>query len=599
MRSLYSGVAGLKTHQSKMDVIGNNIANVNTVAFKSSSVTFQDIMYQTQSGASGATATVGGINAQQTGLGVSTGSTKMSIDSAGAAQSTGEAFDIKLTDSQSTNFFIVNNGNQNMFTRAGSFYIDGAGNLAMTSTGYLVQGWQAVEDSDGSIRIQKDKVSALRIMQPSNLTSSPEATENATVSGIIDKNDSSITSNDGYYMSLGFYDSLGYLYTAKFAVKAYDVDNYEYTASLVSIIDDKNNDILAQFTAGDGNTLDEIFGSEVSTAKDSFTLGSKFSYAGNTISTTFNNTEYELDVTTATPVKYTSGIATNDYKDTYKTTGESQDMRGYVFTDPTNPTQTLFISLADMGYGVNARTEFGTDKRTFAQIMDDPQSKTNTSTGETVTETIGINKKTGALEVVYFDINYHLKFNSEDGSFAYVGADGQESVDLNVDALNSDGNFHAIDMNFSEVINVDNGGSATAGIDTGSVEDPSVGAGKKLGALTSLSVQQNGQIYGSYDNGNTVLLGQIAVAQFTNPSGLEALGNNLYSETLNSGSFDGIGVEVTADGGSMQTGQLEMSNVDLSKEFTEMITTQRGFQANSRIITVSDTMLEELTNLKR
>ena len=103
----------------------------------------------------------------------------------------------------------------------------------------------------------------------------------------------------------------------------------------------------------------------------------------------------------------------------------------------------------------------------------------------------------------------------------------------------------------------------------------------------------------SRDNGNTVLLGQIAVAQFANASGLEALGNNCYAETLNSGEFDGIGVEVNADGGSMTTGELEMSNVDLSKEFTEMITTQRGFQANSRIITVSDTMLEELVNLKR
>ena len=144
-----------------------------------------------------------------------------------------------------------------------------------------------------------------------------------------------------------------------------------------------------------------------------------------------------------------------------------------------------------------------------------------------------------------------------------------------------------------------NGGSATAGMDRGNVDDPTVHAGKKLGTLTGLAIQQNGEIYGSYDNGNTVLLGQIAVAQFPNASGLEALGSNLFATTLNSGSFDGIGVEITNDGGKMETGQLEMSNVDLSREFTEMITTQRGFQANSRIITVSDTLLEELTNLKR
>ena len=120
MRALYSGVSGLKTHQTKMDVIGNNISNVNTVGFKASSTTFADIMYQTTSGATAATATTGGKNAMQIGLGVSTADTKVSITSPGAAQSTGDALDIRLTNGSSTNFFIVNNGTENLFTRAGS-----------------------------------------------------------------------------------------------------------------------------------------------------------------------------------------------------------------------------------------------------------------------------------------------------------------------------------------------------------------------------------------------------------------------------------------------------------------------------------------------
>ena len=122
---------------------------------------------------------------------------------------------------------------------------------------------------------------------------------------------------------------------------------------------------------------------------------------------------------------------------------------------------------------------------------------------------------------------------------------------------------------------------------------------KKLGAMIGLSVDLEGKIYGSYDNGNTELLGQIAVAQFSNASGLEKVGNNCYQTTLNSGDFDGIGVEVNADGSTINSGELEMSNVDLSGQFTDMIVTQRGFQANSRVITVSDTLLEELINLKR
>ena len=136
------------------------------------------------------------------------------------------------------------------------------------------------------------------------------------------------------------------------------------------------------------------------------------------------------------------------------------------------------------------------------------------------------------------------------------------------------------------------------GMDPGAV-DGETGKGKKLGDLIGLSVSNDGTIWGSYDNGNTTLLGQIAVAVFANPSGLEKVGENCYQTTLNSGEFDGIGQDITADGGKMTSGQLEMSNVDLSTEFTEMITTQRGFQANSRIITTSDTLLEELINLKR
>ena len=115
-----------------------------------------------------------------------------------------------------------------------------------------------------------------------------------------------------------------------------------------------------------------------------------------------------------------------------------------------------------------------------------------------------------------------------------------------------------------------------------------------------MEISQDGKIRASYDNGLSKLLGQIAVTKFANPAGLAKAGNNLYKTTLNSGEFDGTGIDITSDGeGSMESGVLEMSNVDLAGEFTEMITTQRGFQANSRIITVSDTLLEELVNLKR
>jgi len=125
------------------------------------------------------------------------------------------------------------------------------------------------------------------------------------------------------------------------------------------------------------------------------------------------------------------------------------------------------------------------------------------------------------------------------------------------------------------------------------------GAGKAVGKMTSVGIDNSGCIVASYSNGDSKTIGQIAVTSFSNPEGLKKEGENLYSATLNSGTFDGIGVDITANDGSITSGVLEMSNVDLSSEFTSMITTQRGFQANSRIITVSDSMLEELINLKR
>ena len=246
MRSLYSGVAGLRTHQTKMDVIGNNIANVNTVAFKATQTTFSDVMYQNMTNASAPTDTLGGVNAKQIGLGALVAATKNTVESTGASQDTGEAFDIRLSDGQATNFFIVDDGTgQKLFTRAGSFFIDGAGALAMTSTGYMVQGWQAVTDpTTGETYINKDTVSALRLNTPANQTSEPEATQEGYASGILDKNDSAINSDSGYNMSFGFYDNKGNLYTAKFAVKIFDPDGEKYTIQLKNIYDENNTDVL-------------------------------------------------------------------------------------------------------------------------------------------------------------------------------------------------------------------------------------------------------------------------------------------------------------------------------------------------------------------
>lgn len=450
MRSLYSGVAGLKTHQTRMDVIGNNIANVNTTAYKSQSMTFSDLMYQTTQAASGANPTtgVGGTNARQIGLGAKTSAIKTAITTQGASQTTNDPFDIMITGDS---FFIVNNGQNNYFTRDGSFYVDGAGNLAMTSTGYNVMGWQ-VDPNDASA-IKQDTVSALRVMTTENMTYPPEATRSARISGIIDKNDTNVNATAGKIMNLEFYDNQGYKYTAKLSVHSTTTDG-QFEVQLDDILDSKGKTVLAD--------------------------------------------------------------------------------------------------------------------KTKASLQ---QNNTN------VTAPI-------------------LEFNTNNGSFKNVGTAGgtESTLTLHFDP-GTFPSFSDITIDFSNCSNLNNNGSSTVSPIRGDAKGN--GAGRKVGEMSGIDIQKDGMIYANYDNGCSRLLGQIAVATFANASGLAKEGDNLYSATQNSGDFDGIGTDITTGGGYMNTGVLEMSNVDLSSEFTEMITTQRGFQANSRIITVSDTLLEELTNLKR
>ncbi len=568
MRSLYSGVAGLKTHQTKMDVIGNNIANVNTTAFKSSSVTFADLMSQTTQSASGANAAtgVGGVNARQIGLGVKSGAINVNISSQGSAQSTGNPFDIMITGS---NFFVVSDGLANYFTRDGSFYVDGVGNLCMTSTGYNVMGWGVDPET---LSIKQDTVQALRIMSADNLTYPPEATTKGTVTGILDKNDTDVNSEAGKTVNLNLYDALGYEYTARFIIKSTDNDG-EYSAELTKLLDAKGNEIEIPDTV-------ELFGSSTS-VEDKNAL-------------TFNTNSYSWD-TTNRLLKDKNGTNTiadlsllNSGTDEQKAAVYDAVAAAYGYEGNTQGFLNLYVTVGSTDYTVKQLIDNASSGSTTPSIFD-PDADTSTTTFDF--ETTGRNF-----------VGQVLKFDTDTGLFDSIGGNnlGDTTIQLSkliANTADNTSNFSDISLNWSGISMFNNNGTSTVTATYG--DKNGIGTGRKLGDMIGVSIQRDGMIYASYDNGMTKLLGQIATASFPNSSGLEKHGDNLYQATMNSGSFDGIGVDVTASGGYMSTGVLEMSNVDLSAEFTEMITTQRGFQANSRIITVSDTLLEELTNLKR
>lgn len=568
MRSLYSGVAGLKTHQTRMDVIGNNIANVNTTAYKSSSMTFSELMSQTTQKASGANATtgVGGTNAKQIGLGVKAGAINTAITTQGSAQSTGNPFDIMITGD---NFFVVSNGSENFFTRDGSFYVDGAGNLAMTSTGYNVMGW-GVDETTGNIK--QDTVTALRIMSAANMTYPPEATTKANISGILDENDKDVTSANGKTVNLNFFDARGYSYTAKFTFKQSGGDKTnEYSMELNKILDSTGAEIdISKLKFG--NRSQQKMETKVTLNTDAY------KWDGKVLKTKDGTTEvanladiFKADGSLITPADDAAAQKQQKALDAIA--------KAYGYEGSTDEFLNLYIT-----------STANKDKQLTIQDL-----LGNMMAGKTTDVLLPADGSAITMEGRYFE-GTTVVFNKDTGKLESVGG---STTNLNVNAAFSalGGNFSDVTIDLSKCTNYDNKGTSTIGATSGDLDG--LGTGRRLGDMIGVSIQKDGMIYARYDNGMTKLLGQIATAAFANASGLEKEGDNLYSATLNSGEFDGIGVDITAGGGYMSTGQLEMSNVDLSSEFTEMITTQRGFQANSRIITVSDTLLEELTNLKR
>ena len=527
MRSLFSGVAGLRTHQTRMDVIGNNIANVNTVAYKSSSVTFQDLLYQTTQNASGANAATGraGVNAKQIGLGVSTGSISTNIKTSGSAQNTGSPFDIRITGDS---FFVVSDGNDMYYTRAGAFNVDANGTLAMATNGYPVMGYGVTTNATTGERvINTGQLTSLDIMSDENLISDPVATTNAYGVGILDKNSDALSTTAGQTMSAPFYDNLGYSYTAQFRIEklggATAVDSGQYKYIMTDIVDSQGQSIFIY--------------------KES-DIGEKELSDGTTIT-----------------------ITASDVGKEYKSSLEKEDAlaKAGVFSTGGDRANEAYLTF----------DTFATDSK-------------ETATGKLMSVT-------GAAQTTRQTAVTKNTVNGEQIVGLGISLGGLNGLAPGFAGMNAANNA-AIAFDLSEIQNIDNKGSSTVNGKRGKITSDA-GAGCAAGEMSSISIGMDGKITAAYTNGQTKLLGQIATATFANAAGLEKAGDNLYATTLNSG--EPVINDVTANGGSMSTGELEMSNVDLSAEFTDMITTQRGFQANSRIITVSDSMLEELVNLKR
>ncbi len=256
MRSLYSGVSGLKIHQTKMDVIGNNIANVNTVGFKAQRVSFSELFYQTTQSASGPNAetSTGGQNAKQIGLGASVGQISINISQEGGSQSTGNAFDLKINGAS---FFVVRSGGADYYTKAGNFTTDGFGNL-VTGSGAYVMGYVAERDNaTGDFVLLTDEHRPISLYATEYMYTAPAQTTSATMTGNINSEDADFTTTGIGYKApdLYVYDSLGNKYGVQMKIEQVEGSTTEYTMTPLKIFKgtEEVTDMSAVFT-GDGVT---------------------------------------------------------------------------------------------------------------------------------------------------------------------------------------------------------------------------------------------------------------------------------------------------------------------------------------------------------
>ncbi len=662
MRSLFSGVSGLKSHQTRMDVIGNNIANVNTTGYKSKKLNFSDMLYQTTQAASGPSQNVGGINPRQIGLGVKTAAINTTITQEGATQSTGNPFDLKLTGEA---FFVVSDGTQTYYTRDGSFNVDEAGNLCMASTGYIVQGWGV--DQEGNIL--QGSVRNLNVMSKNQYTA--DATTKATASGIIDETDTNLETKNGKIMNLQILDKSGYEYNLQFGIlpvmqgkdkvienteRIYNVPMtitpttapdysyyfYDTTTSTVTgqlnsadipVVADQLMPEIDKYVAGQTPQTDANGRKYVDVLLDANTEPGKVAVgtelAGKTIRVYCDEKTVYTDpgnsnkpisgltpeivsalygTPTGTPPVCTlkgGATAIKVVQRTYQESGEDvTEYKIFLTNADGTPMNTLNEDLD--GDGTNDIVAGEVQSLSYSDITALLNTVTPTVKGTyNTTEQIGNEPVKGQYTMTLLSMTdykgdlvegfeaalpdpVNLIYNAENGLF--VSANGANAFELNLSAVGTDGNFSNVSVDMSDTINQFNEGKSSISADR---DD-----GRKLGTMTGVSIANDGKVTANYSNGMSAVLGQICVGTFANAMGLQNEGDNLYSETANSGDCQTVDIKASGTG-YMTTGVLEMSNVDLSQEFTDMITTQRGFQANSRIITTSDTLLEELVNLKR
>lgn len=564
MRSLFSGVAGLRNHQTKMDSVGNNIANVNTTGYKAGRVNFQDMLSQTLQGASSPQGNLGGTNPMQVGLGMSIASMDTQFTN-GSLQTTGVPTDLAISGD---GFFVLSDGKTNSYTRDGSFVFDPSGNYGVSGTGLHVMGWMA--DASGNINTA---AAVQQIVKPSGVTMPAKASTSLTFAGNLN---AAATNGSLAATSTNVYDSLG---NKHLVTQNYYKINYG-DASLATPETGNNTWIcktdVAGITSGSlANQYTMVTFNTDGTLNQIRTITPPAASTSKTLALSNLKLSTSSDPQTLAFSEFDSNGELRTFKATF-TYNSSSSNWSCAITEAGDVTNTTLGTISNINwtgtaYNVGANAWPGTPASNFTYKANDTAKTTNTLTFAALGGTSVAPNATVIAGVANGPLPANVGTSESAITFSVPGA--------NAMTLSSDRS------------------KVTQSSDTTSTVTVKAD-GYGMGTLNGVTFDNKGVMTGAFSNGQTKKLGQVAMANFDNNNGLMKSGSNTYVESNNSGQAK-IGEANSGGRGSLTPASLEMSNVDLSQEFSNMIITQRGFQANSKIITTSDTMLEELVNLKR
>ncbi len=648
MASLYSGVSGLKNHQMKMNVIGNNIANINTIGYKASRVNFQEALVQTYRGAGRPSSVSGGTNPVQLGLGMQVSS----IDTLflqGGLETTGQITDLAI---QGSGFFVLGDTNNNKFyTRAGAFGFDANSNLVDPATGLYVLGKMA--DSSGNIPSlatsgqitipfgQQDPARATQnITLANNLneaatdslasmsssgTSNVANVSGTALNGVGGTHSISITGAQAIAASFTGTNASGNPLSTNTLLSSLGVTNFtdfnltvdgSHTESVLGLTSDSTVGDLINAVNSIAGVKASLNGGELQIVRTragdptDYSFESSASAAGDIVAQVFGIAPGGTFVSAGGAAN--TFVATDTFTPTVGTgsaAGPIVTQLGLVVNDQTG----LVEGLSGLGGGgVEVTTLTGGLAATT------PGNELVVNTAPTShSMSLAVYDSLGDKHIVSLEFTKSVLNNRWEWKASTLGSENITTGSTGFVTFNTDGSLNTFDFNGGATgISIDPGnGAATmtvavnagtsgnfnglTGFASGSHTASIVGQdGYGLGILEKIAIDKAGNISGIFSNGVTRTLAQIVLADFNNQAGLRKAGGSMYQSSANSGeAVEGIAGATVS--GNISSGALESSSVDIAQEFTSMITAQRGFQANARIITTSDNMLDELVNIKR